>query len=178
MKTIQKPQEGDYVPYTSMYLELLPDDGLVLQYMLDSLQALRELILPLSEEQLTRRWASGEWTIKEILVHMSDDERILVNRTLRVARNDPAPILSFDQDLYAAYSGANERRIEDILEEVAAVRMATVALLKSLDEEALERTSVMQDHRVTVRALVYHIAGHFLHHLNSIKQNWSQVGSG
>ncbi|QBD75776.1 DinB family protein [Ktedonosporobacter rubrisoli] len=172
MKTIHKPQEGDYVPYTIMYLDLLPDDGLVLQHMLDSLQTIKALILPLSEEQLTRRCAPGEWTIKEILVHMSDDERILVNRTLRVARNDPAPLLGFDPDLYAAYSGANERRIEDILEEVVAVRMATVALLKSFDEEALERESRMQDHRVTVRALVYHIAGHFLLHLNSIKQNY------
>jgi uncharacterized damage-inducible protein DinB len=172
MKTIHKPHEGDYVPYTIMYLELLPDDGLVLQHMLDSLQTLRELILPLSEEQLTRRCAPGEWTIKEILVHMSDDERILVNRTLRTARNDPTPLIGFDQDLYTEYSRANERRIEDILEEVAAVRMATIALLKSFDEEALERTSVMHDHRVTVRAWVYHIAGHFLLHLNSIKQNY------
>lgn len=172
MQIIHKPKEGDYVPYTIMYLDLLPDDGLVLQHMLASLQTLKDLVLPLSEEQLTMRCAPGEWTIKEILVHMSDDERILVNRTLRVARNDPSPLLGFDPDLYAAYSRANERTIEDILEEVAAVRLATVALIKSFDDEALERASVMRDHRVTVRAFVYHIAGHFLLHLHSIKQNY------
>jgi uncharacterized damage-inducible protein DinB len=172
MKIIHKPHEGDYVPYTIQYLDLLPDDGLVLQHMLDILPTLKALLLPLSEEQLTRRCAPGEWTIKEILVHMSDDERIIVNRTLRVARNDPAPLLGFDPDLYAAHSRANERSLENILEEVVAVRMATVALLNSFDEEALERASVMRDHRVTVRAFVYHIAGHFLLHLNSIKQNY------
>jgi uncharacterized damage-inducible protein DinB len=172
MKIVHKPHEGDYVPYTIQYLDLLPDDGLVLQHMLDILPMLKALLLPLSDKQLTRQCAPGEWTIKEILVHMSDDERILVNRTLRVARNDPAPLLGFDPDLYAAHSRANERGIEDILEEVAAVRRATVALLNSFDEEALERASVMRDHRVTVRAFVYHIAGHFLLHLNSIKQNY------
>lgn len=172
MKAIQKPREGDYVPYTIMYLELLPDDGLVLQHMLDILPTLKALILPLSEEQLTRRCAPGEWTIKEILVHMIDDERILVNRTLRVARNDSTPLIGFDPDLYAIYSRANERGIEDILEEIIAVRMATVTLLKSFNEEELERASVMQDHHVTVRAFVYHIAGHFLLHFNSIKQNY------
>ncbi|HET8840298.1 MAG TPA: DinB family protein [Ktedonobacteraceae bacterium] len=172
MKIIQKPHEGDYVPYTIQYLDLLPDDGLVLQHMLDILPTLNELLLPLSEEQLTTRCAPGEWTIKEILVHMSDDERILVNRTLRAARNDPTPLIGFDPDLYAMHSGANKRSIEDILEEVVAVRRATVTLLKSFDEEALERASMMTDHRVTVRAFVYHIAGHFLLHLNSIKQNY------
>jgi hypothetical protein len=172
MKIIHKPQEGDYVPYTIAYLDLLPDDGLVLHYMLDILPTLKELILPLTEERLTRPCAPGEWTIKEILIHMSDDERILVNRILRVARNDPTPLIGFEQDLFAKYSRANERRIEDILEEVTAVRVATVTLLKSFDEVALERASVMHDHRVTVRAFVYHIAGHFLLHLNSIKQKY------
>lgn len=177
MKIIHKPDVGDYVPYTIEYLDLLPDDGLVLQHMLDILPPLKALLLPLSDEQLTRRCAPGEWTIKEILVHMSDDERILVNRTLRVARNDSTPLQGFDPDLYAAHSGANERSLEGILEEVAAVRRATVALLNSFDEEALERASVMRDHRVTVRAFVYHIAGHFLLHLNSIRHNYLQVGS-
>jgi uncharacterized damage-inducible protein DinB len=170
MKTIHKPHEGDYVPYTIVYLDLLPDDGLVLQHMLDILPTLKELILPLSEEQMTRRWAPGEWTIKEILVHMSDDERILVNRTLRVARNDSTLIQGFEQVDYVEYSGANARTIEDIVEELISVRMATLTLLNSLDEEALERASTMQNHRVTVRAFVYHIAGHFLLHLNSIKE--------
>ena len=172
MQHIQKPPSGDYVPYTIMYMDLLPNDGLVLQHMLDSVKTLNELIRPFSEEQLTTPCAPGEWTIKEILVHMSDDERILVNRTLRFARNDSTRLQGFDPDLYAEYSGANTRNIEDILEELTAVRMATVALLKSFDEDALQRSGIMNEHRVTVRAFVYHIAGHFLHHINSIKQNY------
>jgi uncharacterized damage-inducible protein DinB len=172
MKKIQKPQEGDYVPYTIMYMDLFPDDGLILQHMLASVQTIKDLILPLSEEQLTTRWAPGEWSIKEILVHMSDDERILVNRTLRLARNDPTPLQGFDPDLYAEYSGAQARSIEDIVEELSAVRTATIALLKSFDEDALQRSGTMHEHRVTVRAFVYHIAGHFLHHVNSIKQHY------
>jgi DinB superfamily len=139
-----------------IYYNLLPDDGLVLQHMLDDLERLSALIRPLTEEQLTTRWAPGEWTIKEILAHIADDEWIIAYRALRFARNDQTLLPGFDQDLYTAHSGANGRRVEDILAELAHVRRATVALFDGLEEEAFDRWGIMAEHRTTVRARLSH----------------------
>jgi uncharacterized damage-inducible protein DinB len=172
MRSIQKPRDGEYAPYTVMYYQLLPDDGLVLRHMLDELGAIRALVAPLTEEQLTTPCAPGEWTIKEILAHIVDDERIISYRALRFARGDQTLLPEFDPDLYARHSGANARGLDAILEELAYVRGATVALFQGLEEEAFDRRGVMAGYPTSVRALVYHIAGHGTLHVESIKRNY------
>ncbi len=174
MKTIQKPGVGEFAQYASMYIDLLPDDGLVLQHVLDNLKMLKEFAFAQSEDRLTHRSAPGEWTIKEILAHIIDDERIYTYRALRFARGDTTELPGFDQDAYAGASGANERSIKDILAELTAVRMATIAFFHSLEEEAFNRAGVANGHCMSVRAAVYHIAGHELLHHNDIKKNCSQ----
>ena len=111
----------------------------VLQHMLDQLETVNALVLPLSEERLTTPWAPGEWTIKEVLAHIIDDERIIGYRALRFARNDQTLLPGFDQDLYTQYSGANARTLADILDELGHVRRATVAFFNSLEDEAFDR---------------------------------------
>jgi uncharacterized damage-inducible protein DinB len=155
-----------------MYIGLLPDDGLVLIHMQENLKIITDLVRPLSEAQLTQPFAEGEWTIKEILVHIVDDERIYAYRALRAARNDPTELPGFDQDLFTTYSGANQRSLESIFEEYASVRAATISLFNNLPDEAFTRASVANGHAMSVRAAAYHIAGHELHHINSIKQNY------
>ncbi|MGB7337600.1 MAG: DinB family protein [Phototrophicaceae bacterium] len=91
MRHIQKPLEGEYDPYTIMYIKLVPDDGLVLQHLVDNFERVKAAIMPLSEAQLTTPHQDGEWTIKEILVHIMDDERIFAYRALRAARADQTP---------------------------------------------------------------------------------------
>lgn len=172
MKKIQKPLEGEYVPYAIMYIDQVPDDGLVLQHLLDNLQMVKDLISAQPEELLISRWAEGEWTIKEILVHVIDTERIFAYRALRFARNDTTALMGFDQEAYVPYSGANQRRIEDILDELATVRMATVALFSNFDEEAFTRSGISNEHKLSVRSALYQIAGHELHHVESIKENY------
>jgi hypothetical protein len=88
LKLIPKPMTGEYAPYTTMYIDLLPDDGLVLKHLQDNLENTISFIRSLPDEKLTYRIAEGEWTIKEILVHIIDDERIYCYRALRYARND------------------------------------------------------------------------------------------
>jgi uncharacterized damage-inducible protein DinB len=171
-KRIPKPEEGEYAPYAIMYIRLLPDDGLVLKHLQENLKVVKDFILTFPEERLTYRWAEGEWTIKEILGHIIDDERIYCYRALRFARNDATELPGFEQDDYVVYSGANERSLEDILEEYTAVRQATFTFFNSLEEEALKRAGIANGHIMSVRAAVYHIAGHELHHLNSIKENY------
>ena len=113
-----------------------------------------------------------EWTIKEILVHMIDDERIYCYRALRFAGNDKTELPGFEQDEYVPYSGANNRELEAIIEEFISVRNATITFFESLDEDALTRKGVGSGNIMSVRAAAYHIAGHELHHINSIKENY------
>jgi uncharacterized damage-inducible protein DinB len=172
MKRIEKPEADEYAPYTIIYIGLLPDDGLVLKHLADNLKASTAFILSLPAEKLAYRYAEGKWTIKEILVHLVDDERIYAYRALRFARNDKTELPGFEQDDYALYSGANARRVEDILEEFATVRRATISLFDNLESEALMRAGRADGKVMSVRAAAYHIAGHELRHLNIIKERY------
>jgi uncharacterized damage-inducible protein DinB len=172
MRRIEKPAEGEYAPYTISYIGLLPDDGLVLEHLRNNFHQTRDLVVSLSNEQLAYRYAEGKWTIKEILAHIIDDERIYAYRALRFARNDGTELPGFDQDDYARYSGANERSADDLLEELCAVREATIALFKHLPDEALVRQGIADGKVMSVRAAVYHIAGHELRHINIITDRY------
>lgn len=172
MRSIEKPKDGEFPSYANMYIQLLPDDGLLLEHLKDNFIATKELILPVNEEKLNYRYAANKWTIKEILVHIIDDERIYAYRALRFARNDKTELPGFEQDDYILYSQANTRSIESIFEEYKAVRDATVALFNGLPEDSFLRMGTANNNQVTVRALAYHIAGHELHHINIIKEKY------
>ena len=123
-------------------------------------------------EKYLHRYAAGKWTIKETLVHISDDERIYAYRALRFARNDSTELPGFEQDDFARASNANARDLNDILDELATVRNATISLFNSFDEEALLRKGRADGKIMSVRAAAYHIAGHELHHMNIIKARY------
>jgi uncharacterized damage-inducible protein DinB len=155
-----------------MYIGLLPDDGLVLKHLAENLKTTADFILSLPAEKLTFRYAEGKWTIKEILVHLIDDERIYAYRALRFARNDQTELPGFEQDAYALHSGANERDVRDILKEFATVRHATISLFEGFDAQALFRIGVADGKVMSVRAAAYHIAGHEMRHLNIIRERY------
>ena len=172
MRTIPKPLEGEYPPYAIMYIKLLPDDEMVLQHLKDNFIAVKELIYSLPEKMLYHRYAEGKWSIKEILVHIVDDERIFAYRALRFARNEQLNLIGFDQDSYVIYSKADERDLDNIFEEYEAVRNSTIALFNGLPEDSLTRIGKGTGtfNSASVRALAYHIAGHEQHHINLIKK--------
>ena len=172
MRKIEKPKDGEFPQYAKMYMDLLPDDGLLLKHLKENFDKTREFILSIPEEKLTYRYAKNKWTIKEILVHIIDDERIYAYRALCFARNDKTELPGFEQDDYALFSNANERSIENILNEYEAVRNATIALFEGFDETALLRKGMANKNKATVRALGYHLAGHELHHINIIKEKY------
>ena len=136
------------------------------------------MLYPLSEEILFYRYAENKWTIKEILVHLIDDERIFAYRALRFARSDKTPLHGFEQNSYAKYSCANQRSLDSIFEEYRAVRNSTILLFQNLPEDSFVRSGSGVDHdgsiinKRTVRALAYHIAGHELHHIKIIKEQY------
>src|SRR5215203_730190 len=172
MRIIHKAQQRDYPAYAEIYMNLLPDDGMILEHLLVNYENHKAFIYSLPEDKLYHRYQKDKWSIKEILVHIVDDERIFSYRALRFARNEQANLIGFDQDSYVSYSKADERALDNILEEYEAVRKATIALFKGLPEEALDRmghgTATFND--ATVRALLFHIAGHEQHHINFIKE--------
>ncbi len=134
----------------------------------------KNFIYSLPAEKLLYRYAYGKWSIKEILVHIVDDERIFSYRALRFARNEKLNLTGFDQDSYAIYSEADKRDLGNIFDEYEAVRNSTITLFNGLPGNSLDRmghgTGLAND--ATVRALAYHIAGHELHHVNFIKENY------
>jgi uncharacterized damage-inducible protein DinB len=172
MKEIQKPQPGEYPSYASIYIDLVPDDGNLLTLLTENLEATKKLVRSISPEKLLFRYAVGKWTIKEVLVHIVDDERIYSYRALRFARNDKTQLPGFDQDRFSLNSNANERSMENIMDEYAAVRRATIALFSGFDDASLTRSGIADNKQATVRALGYHIAGHEMHHINIIKNKY------
>jgi len=172
MKLIEKPKRGEYPPYAIMYIKLLPNDGMVLQHLKNNFVAIKNFILSLPEQKLTYKYAEGKWTIKEMLVHIIDDERIYAYRAMCFARNDKTKLPGFEQDEYAFFSEANKRDIKNILEEYEAVRNATIALFNGLSDEALLRKGTANKKKATVRAMAYHIAGHEMHHINILREKY------
>jgi uncharacterized damage-inducible protein DinB len=173
MLKIQKPNPGEYAAYAITYIDLVPADGLVLEHLQDSLPSAQDFILDFPPEKRTAPWQAAEWSIQEILLHILDTERIFSYRAMRFARNDPTGLAGFDQDAYVPYSGANQRSITSILEEYATVRQATLTFFNSLDEAALARAGLVAGNNVSVRALAWMIAGHEIHHISSIRENYS-----
>jgi uncharacterized damage-inducible protein DinB len=172
MRSIRKPRPGEYPAYAASYIDLLPDDGSILEQLSGNAAGTRELVGGLSEDRLTFRYAPGKWTIKEIVAHLADDERIYGYRALRFARNDATALPGFDQDSFARFSGANARSIDDLLAELEAVRRSTILLFAGFDDAALDRSGVADGNRSTVRALAYHIAGHELRHRNVVRERY------
>ncbi|MCX2681831.1 DinB family protein [Galbibacter sp. EGI 63066] len=176
-RKINRPQKEEYPAYSQHYFDLIKTDTDILQELHDNFFKLKELIYSLPEDKLTYRYAEGKWTIKEILVHNIDDERIFAYRALRNARNDSTPVHGFEQDDYATYSNANERSLDNIFEEYWSVRLSTLLLFQNLPEESLMRSGSGVDIdgtalKRTVRALAYHIAGHELNHTKVIKEKY------
>ncbi len=172
MRTIPKPDPKEYANHASQYIDLLPDDGLVLQHLENNFFVVKKLIYSLPEEKLLYRYAEKKWSIKEVLIHMVDDERIYAYRSLCFARNEAKPLPGFDEKDYAYFSKADERSLQNIFEEYEAVRRATITLFNGLPEESFSRTGIGDSRHSSVRAMVYHIAGHELHHLSIIRDRY------
>ena len=136
MRIIHKAQKGDYPDYAEMYMKLLPNDGKIIEHLWGNFLKTKELISTIPKEKLLSRYAPDKWSIKEVLVHIIDDERIFAYRALRFARGEKNNLIGFDQDNYAQLSNANDRSLESVFEEYESVRKATITLFMFLPENA------------------------------------------
>jgi len=119
-----------------------------------------------------RVYAPGKWTIKSILQHIIDTERIISYRALRFARKDATPLPPFDEEYFAMHTNADSRTLNDLLEEFIVVRRSSIVLFKSFSDEMLKQTGIAFNRSISVLALGFVIAGHPLHHLNIIKERY------
>lgn len=168
---IAKPQPGEYAPYTIDYISLVPDTDIV-QQLESSGAALEALYRSIPVDTLTTAHKAGEWTPLDILAHIIDTERIFQYRALRIARGDMTDLPGFEQDDYAITAKANERTLDDLLDEFRTVRAASLSLIRSLPESTHTIQGTANKNPLSVRAAIYIIAGHPLYHVNSLNENY------
>lgn len=173
MRLIEKPLAGECAPYVlEHYVRLVPDDGRVLEHLRDNVGRTSAFVRALAPERLTHRYVPDKWTVKDIVAHLIDDERIYCYRALRFARGDRTELPGFDQDEYARTANAGARSVDALLGELALVRAGTVALFESFDDAALARRGVANGQPMSVRGIAYHLAGHELRHLQILRERY------
>lgn len=158
-----RPQPGEFAPFYAAYVQRVPAGDIVAtleRQLPGTLAPLRGL----SEEQSLFAYGPGKWTIREVVGHLSDSERVFAGRALRFARGDDTPLPGFDEQVYTPAGRFNERTLASLLEELQLIRAATVALLRGLPADVWGRGGLANNAHVTVRALAFVTAGHELHH--------------
>jgi len=168
---IPRPRADEFKAYYGKYIERVPN-GDLLPILEQQIAGTTAMIRGLSEAQGNHRYAPEKWSIKEVIGHVIDSERIFAYRALRIARGDATPLPGFEQDDYVPTGGFDRRTLRDLADELAAVRQATIHLFRHLDDEALQRRGTASDHTITPRALAYIIAGHELHHVNILRTKY------
>ena len=169
IKYIEFPSKNEYPIYAEMYMKLVKKDGSLIEQLKLSLERTKALFINLSNEELEYRYEMNKWSIKEVLVHIIDDERIYGYRALSFARNDKTNLPGFEQEDYNLNSDTSERTIENILEEYEALRLSTITLFNGLSDKSLKRLGIANGNQASARALGYHILGHDLHHIKIIE---------
>lgn len=168
---MNRPETNEFAPYYNNYISLV-DGNDVLPFLQAQPSELRALISNVPEEKGTFSYADGKWTIKELLSHLLDGERIFAYRILRISRGDKTPIEGFEQDDYIENSNANNRSFADLLDEFELQRRSDLHMINNISDEASKRMGTASDKQVSVRALTHIMAGHVVHHINILKERY------
>ncbi len=164
-----RPDASEHIPYYAKYISLVPK-GNILTLLEEQAKNTSTFLSSLTEEQSLKRYAPDKWSIKEVIGHLSDSERVFAYRALRFARDDKTALPGFESDDYIEPGRFNKRNWQGLIEDFEAVRHATIKLYEPLDETAWTRQGVANNDAVSVRALAYIIVGHELHHVKLIKE--------
>ncbi len=163
-------KSDEYPAIFNDYIETITGDVMV--ELNEQIESFPEFIASIPEELGTFSYAEGKWSIKEVLCHILDAERIMTYRALRFGRNDMTALASFEQDEFVANGRHNERKMADIAEEFIHLRKANMFLFNSFDETELNRKGMASDRLISVRAFLYIIAGHLNHHVTLLKSRY------
>jgi uncharacterized damage-inducible protein DinB len=169
-----RPQASEYSPSHETYIRRVPE-GNVVELLERQIEETLAFVRPLSEREASARRKSAEWNIKEIIGHLCEAERILSCRALRFARADTQPLPGWDQDDYMRESNFTDRAVKELAQEFEHLRRANVALFRSFTEQAFARRGKADGKEVSVRALLYILAGHERHHLEQMRQRLPEL---
>ncbi len=157
-------QSTEYAAYFAPYIQSVSDEYKLIEELEISVHRLIKFVQNIPMDKFDYRYAEDKWTIKDILQHLIDAERIFAYRALRFSRNDTTPLASFDENEYVVEANANRRSIQELLMELAVVRQSTLSLFKTFSEQELLRTGIASKNPMSVRALGFVIIGHQNHH--------------
>ncbi len=162
MRTTDLPK-NEYSTFNATYIKAAGEVNLMEELEI-SLHDFIRFVQNISMDKFDYRYAEGKWTIKEIIQHIIDTERIFAYRALRISRNDSTPLPGFDETIFAANTPANSRTIQDLLTEFSAVRQSNLLLFKSFSDEQLKRMGTASENPISVRAIGFILIGHQKHH--------------
>jgi hypothetical protein len=165
------PEATEYAPYYGKYVRLVPE-GDILTTMAEQMDSTARELRAIDEERAAHRYASDKWSIKELVGHIIDTERIFAYRALRFARGDQTELPGFEQDDYIRHASFDACSFDELVREFELVRGANLLMLKHLDEAAWQRRGIASNAEVSVRALAFIIAGHELHHLKILRTRY------
>ena len=173
-----RPEPGEIAPHArAYYLDLVPD-GDITKQLSDQVNETLALLQSVAEEHASRfTYAPGKWTIKQIVNHLSDTERIFAYRALRLARQDATPLPGFEQDDFVNAAASNGRTLQSLLEEFRATRESTVHLYRSLSGESWMQRASVNGNRISVRGIAFTTAGHELHHRKILQERYLIPGA-
>ena len=168
---MNRPTESEYAPYYQSYIDQVSESDILpaLRSQLDELDVLLARVEPPQE---TYRYGEGKWSMREIVGHLIDGERVFGYRAFCIARGEQQNLPGFDQDDYMVTSHYDQMELEDLLSELRLIRLGNIAMFRTLDEEAWSRVGVANSNSVSVRALAFIMAGHVRHHMNVLRERY------
>ena len=168
---MNRPEKNEYNPYYETYVSLVPETEIV-RVLDEQQEELLEIFKAISEEKGSFAYDEGKWSIKELLGHLTDGERIFCYRAVRISRSDATPIEGFEQDGYIENSNFKNTKLSDLIDEFLYLRKANLIYFKNLSDDAWTKMGTASDSPVSVRALAYIMAGHVRHHLRILRERY------
>ena len=167
---MKRPQAEEFPLFYNGYVDTVSEN--VLTELEQQMESFSALLRSISAEKASFAYAEGKWTIKELAGHVIDTERIMAYRALRIARNDTTPLPGFDENDYVANAHFADRSLESLADEFAALRKANMNLIRSLNAIEIDRSGISNEKPISVRALIFIMAGHVNHHVAILKQRY------
>lgn len=169
---ISYPHNDEYASFYAGYVQRVPRDVEIFAYLNAQIEELTQLLAKTDDAAASLRPAPEEWSIKEVMGHICDSERIFAYRALRFARADSNALAGFEQDDYVKATNFNQRSLADLLEEFSLQRRSNILCFQGLTEEESLRRGIASNNPISVRALIYILAGHVMHHIESLRTDY------
>ena len=168
---MQRPAASEHIPYYSNYIDLVPE-GNLLEILTAQIATVTALTEGVTEERSGYRYAAGKWSLREMLCHILDSDRVFASRAMAFARGETQALPGYEQDDYIAASAADACNFAELGREFAALREGNVWMFRHLPAAAWTRTGIANNDRISVRALAYILAGHVIHHLRIVHERY------